>query len=420
MSESSLEPSHDSTRRDRGIVRRLPGLCLATLAWYAIVALVVLPEGSPSVAERLLALAAIGVVSLVVAAVARWAPGWARGLGMLLVGFSALAVLLGIVAERLLRGPSVGSLFGSIAGVAGIVLIVIGWRRLLAGVRHRWIRATSAIVGTLVVVQMIVFPAVVALLATNRARPVGSGRTPADLGLAFEDVRIPMADGSELAAWWIPARNDAAVIVLPGSGSTRDDVLDHAALLADAGYGALLVDLRGHGDSDGRLMDLGWGAEHDVSDMVTWLESNGVTHVGLFGLSMGGEIALTAAARDPRIGAVVAEGATGRTYEDDALVPASNPIAGAISWEEYAMVRALAPEPEPMPLIEVVRRIDAPVLLIEGAGPSEAQVGPLFAEAAPQTLTLWEIPESPHIGGLSTRPQEYRQRVLALFDETLG
>lgn len=35
-------------------------------------------------------------------------------------------------------------------------------------------------------------------------------------------------------------------------------------------------------------------------------------------------------------------------------------------------------------------------------------------------VTLWMIPESPHIGGLSTRPEEYRQRVLALFDGALG
>jgi dipeptidyl aminopeptidase/acylaminoacyl peptidase len=97
------------------------------------------------------------------------------------------------------------------------------------------------------------------------------------------------------------------VIVLTGSGSTRDDVLDHAALVARAGYGALFLDFRGHGNSGGRIMDLGWGAERDVHSAVSWvLGQPGVTRVGVLGLSMGGEVALTAAAEDPRIAAVVA------------------------------------------------------------------------------------------------------------------
>jgi len=67
----------------------------------------------------------------------------------------------------------------------------------------------------------------------------------------------------------------------------------------------------------------------------------------------------------------------------------------------------------------VIPRIRVPVLLIEGGGPREADYGPRYAAAAP-VVTLWMIPESPHVGGLSTRPEKYRQRVLALFDAALG
>ena len=119
--------------------------------------------------------------------------------------------------------------------------------------------------------QFLLLPVGVALVATNRARPEGSGRTPADVGLAFRDVRIPAPGGVDLAAWWVPPSNGAAVVMLPGSGSTRDDLLDHAAVLAGAGYGALLVDPRGHGDSGGRLMDFGWGAERDAHAAASWV-----------------------------------------------------------------------------------------------------------------------------------------------------
>lgn len=406
--------------RSGGFVAKVPALCLGVVAGFALLALVLLPEGAPSIGARLLTLAGIGLAVAVAVAVARWAPAWVRGLGMLLVGFATVAVLLGVVAERIVRRPTVAAVVGLVAGAAGVALVVMGWQRLLVGLRRRWVRVVTAVVGTLVVMQMFLLPAVVALLVTNRARPEASGRTPADLGLAFEDVRIATADGTELAAWWIPSGDGATVIVLPGSGSTRDDVLDHAAFVVEAGYGVLLLDVRGHGDSGGRIMDLGWGAERDVADVVSWLEAEGAERVGVLGLSMGGEIALTAAAEDPRIAAVVAEGATGRTYADGSLVPEDTPVALAVSWLQFAMIRALAPEPEPTPLVDAVARIEAPVLLIEGSGPLEPEVGPRFAEAAGPAFTLWEIPESPHVGGLSTRPEEYRTRVLALLDQALG
>lgn len=394
-------------------------VCLGVVATYAVASLVLFPEGDPSPGARALALVAILAASGVAVAVARWGPAWLRGTGMLVVGFGALSVLLSVVAERVLRTPSIPIVLGALAGVAGVVLIVVGWQRLLGGLRRRWVRVTAGLVGTVVVLQLLVLPAVVALLVTNRARPEASGRSPADVGLDAQDVRITMPDGVELAAWWVPAANGTAVVLLPGSGSTRDDLLDHAAFVAEAGYGVLLVDVRGHGDSGGRLMDLGWGAHDDVAEIVGWLEARDVERVGLFGLSMGGEIALTAAAFDPRIDAVVAEGATARTYRDGDLAPEANPVARAVRWVQYALVGALAPEAEPTPLIDAVARIDAPTLLIEGGGPLEQEVGPLLDEAGP-AVTLWSIPETPHVGGLSTLGQGYRDRVLAWLDRTIG
>lgn len=50
------------------------------------------------------------------------------------------------------------------------------------------------------------------------------------------------ADGVRLSAWYVPSRNGAAVVLLPGAGSTRTAVLGQAAVLARHGYGALLTD----------------------------------------------------------------------------------------------------------------------------------------------------------------------------------
>lgn len=83
--------------------------------------------------------------------------------------------------------------------------------------------------------------------ASVPAHPALGSRTPADVGLRYREVTLRSADGVDLAAWWVPSRNRAAVALFHGSGSTRTAVLDQAAVLAERGYGVLLVDARGHG-----------------------------------------------------------------------------------------------------------------------------------------------------------------------------
>jgi pimeloyl-ACP methyl ester carboxylesterase len=200
---------------------------------------------------------------------------------------------------------------------------VLGWRLTLRRIPRRWARITIGLLSTLLVAQFVLLPAGVALDVTNRTRPTGSDRTPADAGLPFEDVRISSPDGTTLSAWWVPSRNGAAIVLLPGSGSTRHAVLDHAALVAHHGYGALLLDWRGHGRSAGRSMEFGWGAERDVTAAISFvLNQPGVTRgVGVLGLSMGGEVGLTVAAMDHRVGALVVEGVSARTWADARLEP---------------------------------------------------------------------------------------------------
>lgn len=144
-------------------------------------------------------------------------------------------------------------------------------------------------------------------------------------------------------------------------------------------------------------MEFGWGAERDVRAAVSWLlDRPGVTRgIGLLGLSMGAEVALTTAALDPRVDAVVAEGASARTWADARRDPNAHPVSLANEWVIFALLEALAPEPRPAPLIEAVTRIEAPVLLITGAPANEASLGPVSADAAPGVVELWAVPDAP-------------------------
>ena len=93
-------------------------------------------------------------------------------------------------------------------------------------------------------------------------------------------------------------------------------------MLADNGYGVLMLDVRGHGGSEGDAMLWGWWGEVDVRAGVDFLSSRADVRpgrIGAVGMSMGGEEAIAAAGTDPRIAGVVAEGASGRGTRDEGV-----------------------------------------------------------------------------------------------------
>ena len=115
------------------------------------------------------------------------------------------------------------------------------------------------------------------------------------LGAAHEDVTFTTSDGLELDGWYVPSRNGAAVIAFPG----RSDPQAHARMLARHGYGVLLFDRRGEGDSDGDSNLFGWGGDKDIQAAVEFLKARPDVdpgRIGGIGLSVGGELMLQAAA----------------------------------------------------------------------------------------------------------------------------
>jgi pimeloyl-ACP methyl ester carboxylesterase len=256
--------------------------------------------------------------------------------------------------------------------------------------------------------------------------PLGGG-TPADHGLPYREVTFTSGDGAELSAWLIPSRNGAAVVLRHGAGSTRTATLDQAAVLARHGYGVLMTDARGHGRSGGDGMDLGWYGESDTRAAVTFLSRQpGVdpTRVGLVGLSMGGEEAIGAAGEDPRIRAVVAEGATGRTAADtDDYRPDdfAAPLERGLDRFTYGLIDLLTGAPVPASLRASVAAAHHTQFLLVVAGTEEQE--PLAAasmrSAAPQRVHVWTVAGAGHTQGLSTAPAEWERRVVGFLDGAL-
>jgi dienelactone hydrolase len=239
-------------------------------------------------------------------------------------------------------------------------------------------------------------------------------------------VSLLTSDGVSLAGWYTPAENRAAVVLLHGAGGTKADTRAQAAELAAAGYGVLAIDARGGGESAGRGMLWGWHGDLDVGAAVAWLASRpeiDPARIGAVGLSMGGEQAITAAATNPGIHAVVAEGASART-PDDAVALLNDDLSGAIQRVFYPVMWAAADAftnaAPPIPLADAVRALgERELLLISSDDPNDKAAGPLLRDADPSSVTLWE-PSNGHTQALAVHPDEWRTRVVSFLDRTLA
>jgi pimeloyl-ACP methyl ester carboxylesterase len=332
----------------------------------------------------------------------------------------AAAVGGGVIAlpHLLTTGRSVSAIGSAVTALGGLLALgcaaalfvraVPGWRRLLA------------LPAILIVGYVIYLPLGIAVFATNPPRATLGSVTPADRDLSYRDVSFTSADGVTLSGWYIPSRNQAAVILLPGSGSTRSSVLDHAVLLAHHGYGVLLFDPRGHGGSGGQAMDFGWYGEHDLPAAVTFLGQQPDVNpgrVGAVGLSMGGEQAIGALAIDPRIRVVVAEGATNWVLADKAWLADTYGVRGRIQLGveavTYGLADLLTDADPPISLGDAVAAAaPRPVLLIAGGKAlDEVPADTAIQARSPDTVQLWAIPDAGHIAGLAVNPTEWETRV---------
>jgi fermentation-respiration switch protein FrsA (DUF1100 family) len=262
-------------------------------------------------------------------------------------------------------------------------------------------------------------PSIVAIVATHRARePV----VTVDLGRPYQRVSFPTTDGLRLVGWYAPSRNGAAVILSPG----RRGPVPHARMLARHGYGVLLFDRRGEGESEGDFNAYGWGGDADLKAAVTFLgERPDVDphRIGGLGLSVGGEMLLEAAAEDPRLRAVVSEGASVRSlaehWDDPGISSVRKPFTPEVV--QTLAVSALADEGPPPSLLDLVDDI-APrsLLLIRGLAGQPAEVlNRAFYDAAATPKALWEVPGAGHTAAISARPREYERRVVGFFDRAL-
>lgn len=134
------------------------------------------------------------------------------------------------------------------------------------------------------------------------------------MALTLKRVEFVNRRGETLVGILHGEPNGRVVISCHGMLSGKDGV-KHTRLateLARQGVALLRFDFAGRGESQGDIFNLSYSnAIEDLDAAIDWLWKQGEPRIGLFGSSMGGAVALLAAARDERVVAIATLAAVG-------------------------------------------------------------------------------------------------------------
>ncbi|HEX5590657.1 MAG TPA: alpha/beta fold hydrolase [Candidatus Limnocylindrales bacterium] len=232
------------------------------------------------------------------------------------------------------------------------------------------------------------------------------------LGLEFERIDVPTADGLRLPGWWIPARDGRpgpAVVLVHGWESGRHRTLPNAWFLHAAGYHVLTFDVRGHGANPPEELPISAGefGSDALAGVHAAMARPEATQVAVLGHSMGGIGAILAAAAEPRVAAAILTATPADPYRLTrqtfrlARLPIPDPIAYPLAW----LTTRVYLEPrghlvDDISATAAIRRYAGPILAIHGTDDRVVPVSHLGRLTAAARATRADAADPPTLEDL--------------------
>jgi pimeloyl-ACP methyl ester carboxylesterase len=255
--------------------------------------------------------------------------------------------------------------------------------------------------------------------------------SPGDLHLHYSDVSFAVRDDFtnediRLTGWWIPHRNarGRTIVILHGYGDAKVGGIAWAPTLHALGFNLLALDLRAHGQSQGRHCTAGFYERHDVSQVIDQLRQerpDDTRQIILFGVSLGAAVAAATACLRDDCAAVIME----CPYPDYELAAAAHAnilgapgdsfqrlafrLAQRLAKADFAQVRP----------VELIPKVPCPLMVIRGDADvfiddEHAAMVESATAARPPSLgptVYWNADNAHHVAALYEDPELYRRRI---------
>jgi alpha-beta hydrolase superfamily lysophospholipase len=242
------------------------------------------------------------------------------------------------------------------------------------------------------------------------------------------DLQLKSADGLTLAATYWPSHSNTspAVLLLHGNGASRAALAGNAEWLAQRGYAAMTLDLRGHGESDAASKSFGLAESRDAAAALAWLRQRGHPRIGVIGVSLGGASVLLAEG-----GPLPADALVLQAVYPDIRSAIGNRIASILGRPAALLLEPLLSYqsrlrlgvwPRHLSPVTALPAFKGAVFVVGGSEdghtpPEETRA--LYA-AARGPKALWIAPGLDHPQVSDVQSDAYRRRLLAFFERSIG
>jgi len=253
--------------------------------------------------------------------------------------------------------------------------------------------------------------------ASTRPQDRLLSETPATFGCQYTPIEFPSRDGLLLKGWLIKGSpSNPPIIFSHGLFRNRQEILERACDLNRQGFPVLVFDFRSHGESQRKIISLGYHERLDVLGAIDFaLGHLGSENVVVAGVSMGA-VASIFAARDSRdsIAAIIAdspfdtlEDTVGRHTQLFLNLPA-RPFSDMFIWNLARLAEFQARRFNTLSSFASLRGV--PVLLLYGKSDQRMTrevAGSLYSAIPHSDKKLVFFEGADHGGAFDSAPEEY-------------
>lgn len=167
-----------------------------------------------------------------------------------------------------------------------------------------FILLTGLVIGYLVLVAFVYLRQAKMLYFPSREIEA----TPADTGLAFEEIPLRTSDGLNISAWYIPSPQARGFLIFcHGNAGNISHRLDSIRIFHDLRLDVLIFDYRGYGRSEGEPTEKGTYLDAEAAyDYLVKTKGVSPSRIIIFGRSLGSAVAAELALKR-RAGALIIE-----------------------------------------------------------------------------------------------------------------